>query len=106
MLAEAAAYPDDYSYVIYRLRAAARWHDGKPVTPEDVIFSFDAFKANSPMYNAYYRHIVKCEKIGERDLKFVFDAPGNRELPSIAGEVPVLAKHWWKARMRKATSAT
>ncbi len=98
MLAEAAAYPDDYSYVIYRLRAAARWHDGKPVTPEDVIFSFDAFKANSPMYNAYYRHIVKCEKIGERDLKFVFDAPGNRELPSIAGEVPVLAKHWWEGK--------
>ena len=98
LLAEAAAYPDDYSYVIYRLRAAARWHDGKPVTPEDVIFSFDAFKANSPMYNAYYRHIVKCEKIGERDLKFVFDAPGNRELPSIAGEVPVLAKHWWEGK--------
>lgn len=98
LLAEAASYPDDYSWVIYRLRPEARWHDGKPVTPEDVIFSFDAFKANSPMYNAYYRHIVKCEKIGERDLKFVFDAPGNRELPSIAGEVPVLAKHWWEGK--------
>src|SRR6185437_9064257 len=49
LLADAAAYPDDFSYVIYRLNAAARWHDGKPVTPEDVIFSFDAFKKNSPM---------------------------------------------------------
>ncbi|MHC2433452.1 extracellular solute-binding protein [Bradyrhizobium sp. USDA 4451] len=97
LLAETAAYPDDFSYVIYRLRAAARWHDGKPVTPEDVIFSFDAFKTNSPMYNAYYRHIVKCEKTGERDVKFTFDAPGNRELPSIAGEVPVLPRHWWEA---------
>ena len=46
LLAEAAAYPDDFSYVIYRLNAAARWHDGKPVTPDDVIFSFDAFKKN------------------------------------------------------------
>jgi microcin C transport system substrate-binding protein len=96
LLAEAAAYPDDFSYVIYRLRAAARWHDGKPVTPDDVIFSFDALKKNSPMYSAYYRHIVKCEKIGDREIKFVFDSAGNRELPSIAGELPVLPKHWWE----------
>jgi microcin C transport system substrate-binding protein len=96
LLAEAAAYPDDFSYVIYRLNAAARWHDGKPVTPDDVIFSFEAFKKNSPMYSAYYRHIVKCEQAAGRDVKFTFDRPGNRELPSIAGEVPVLPKHWWE----------
>ncbi|MEA2819145.1 MAG: microcin transport system substrate-binding protein [Bradyrhizobium sp.] len=96
LLAEAAAYPDDFSYVIYRLRAAARWHDGKPVTPDDVIFSFDVLKKNSPLYSAYYRHIVKCERSGEREVKFIFDSPGNRELPSIAGELPVLPKHWWE----------
>ena len=111
LLAEAAAYPDDFSYVIYRLNAAARWHDGKPVTPDDVIFSFDAFKKNSPMYSAYYRHIVKCEQAGERDVKFTFDGPGNRELPSIAGEVPVLPKHWWEGtdaqgRKRDVTATT
>lgn len=98
LLADAAAYPDDYSWVIYRLRAAARWHDGKPVTPEDVIYSFDALKNNSPMYSAMYRHIVKCEKSGEREVRFTFDAPGNRELPSIAGEVQVMPKHWWEGR--------
>ncbi len=80
----------------YRLRSAARWHDGKPVLPEDVVFSFDALKKNSPMYSAYYQHIVKCEQVGERDVKFTFDAPGNRELPMIAGEVYVLPKHWWE----------
>jgi len=111
LLADAAAYPDDFSYVIYRLNPAARWHDGKPVIPEDVIFSFDAFKANSPMYNAYYRHIVKCEKIGDREVKFTFDMPGNRELPSIAGEVPVLPRHWWEGadaqgRKRDVTATT
>jgi microcin C transport system substrate-binding protein len=111
LLAEAAAYPDDFSYVIYRLNAAARWHDGKRVTPDDVIFSFDAFKKNSPMYSAYYRHIVKCEQAGERDVKFTFDGPGNRELPSIAGEVPVLPKHWWEGtdaqgRKRDVTATT
>jgi microcin C transport system substrate-binding protein len=110
-LAEAAAYPDDFSYAIYRLRAEARWHDGKPVTPDDVVFSFDALKKNSPMYSAYYRHIVKCEQAGERDVKFTFDMPGNRELPAIAGEFPVLPKHWWEAtdaqgRKRDVTATT
>ena len=96
LLAEAAAHPDDFSYVIYRLRANARWHDGKPVTPADVIFSFDALKKNSPMYSAYYVHITKCEQVGDRDVKFTFDGPGNRELPLIAGEVTVFPKHWWE----------
>jgi microcin C transport system substrate-binding protein len=95
-LAEAAAFPDDFSYVIYRLRPAARWHDGKPVTADDVIFSFEAFKKNSPMYSSYYRHIVKCEKVGERDVKFTFDGPGNRELPTITGQLIILPKHWWE----------
>jgi microcin C transport system substrate-binding protein len=96
LLAEAAAYPADYSWAIYRLHSSARWHDGKPVTPEDAVFSFNALKKNSPMYSAYYQHIVKCEKVGEREIKFTFDSPGNRELPSIAGELPVLPRHWWE----------
>ena len=52
LLAEAVSYPDDRSSVTYRLRANARWHDGKPVTPDDVIFSFDTFKTNSPHLTA------------------------------------------------------
>jgi microcin C transport system substrate-binding protein len=97
LLAEAAAYPEDFTWVTYRLRKEARWHDGKPVTPSDVIFSFDTLKKNSPAYSAYYRHIVRCEQTGERELKFVFDSPGNRELPSIAGEIQVLPRHWWES---------
>jgi microcin C transport system substrate-binding protein len=96
LLAEAAAFPDDRSYVIYRLRSEPRWHDGKPITPDDVIFSFDALKKNSPMFSAYYRHIVKCEQVGPRDIKFTFDGPGNRELPVIAGELTIFPKHWWE----------
>ena len=82
--------------VTYRLRANARWHDGKPVTPEDVIFSFHAFKDNSPQLGAYYRHVTKAEKTGEREITFTFDGPGNRELPQIVGQLPVLPKHWWE----------
>ncbi|WP_375786744.1 extracellular solute-binding protein [Bradyrhizobium sp. Pha-3] len=95
-LAESATYPDDFSYVIYRLRPQAKWHDGAPVTADDVIFSLDAFKKHHPMYSAYYSHVVRAEKIGDRDVKFVFDMPGNRELPQIVGELTVLPKHWWE----------
>ena len=95
-LAETAQHPDDFSWVTYRLRKEARWHDGKPVTPEDVIFSLETFKKQSPMYASYYRHVVKAEKVGEGEVKFTFDAPGNRELPTIVGELTVLPKHWWE----------
>jgi microcin C transport system substrate-binding protein len=95
-LAEAVSHPEDFSWVTYRLRAQAKWHDGKPVTPDDVIFSLDAFKKYHPQYSAYYRHVVKAEKVGERDIKFTFDAPGNRELPQIVGQLTVLPKHWWE----------
>src|SRR5881275_810376 len=48
------------------------------------------------MYGSYYRHVVKTEKLGERDIKFTFDSPGNRELPTIVGELIVLPKHYWE----------
>lgn len=95
-LAEAASYPDDFSYVVYRLRPQAKWHDGAPVTPEDVIFSLDAFKTHHPMFSAYYSHVVRAEKLSDREVKFVFDMPGNRELPQIVGQLTILPKHWWE----------
>jgi microcin C transport system substrate-binding protein len=95
LLAEAASHPDDFSWVTYRLRNEARWHDARPVTPEDVIFSIEVLKKYSPFYASYYRHVAKVEKTGERDIKFTFDTPGNRELPTIVGELLVLPKHYW-----------
>jgi microcin C transport system substrate-binding protein len=111
LLAEAISFPDDRSSVTYRLRGNTRWHDGQPVTPEDVIFSMDAFKNNSPQLAAYYRHVTKVEKSGERDVTFVFDAPGNRELPQIVGQLTILPKHWWegtdaKGRKRNVAETT
>ncbi len=96
LIAEAARYPDDHSWATYRLRADAKWHDGKPITPDDVIFSFNAFKQYNPQRAAYYRHVTKVEQTGEREITFRFDAPGNRELPQIVGELYVLPKHWWE----------
>jgi microcin C transport system substrate-binding protein len=96
VLAEAVRYPPDYSSVTYRLRAEARWHDGKPVTPADVIFSFTTLKANSPQYAFYYKNVDKAEETGPREITFTFSEKGNRELPQIVGQIPVLPKHWWE----------
>jgi microcin C transport system substrate-binding protein len=96
LIAEAVRYPDDFSAASYRLRAEAKWHDGQPITPDDVIFSFNAFRKLSPQLSAYYRHVTKVEKTGEREITFTFDGPGNRELPQIVGQLSILPKHWWE----------
>jgi microcin C transport system substrate-binding protein len=96
LIAEALSYPDDFSAVTYRLRPQAKWHDGMPVTTDDVIFSFDSYKKHSPQSAAYYRHVVKAEQTGDREVTFTFDGPGNRELPQIVGQLTILPKHWWE----------
>ncbi len=98
LLAEAIRVAPDLGSVSYRLREGARWHDGKPVTPEDVIWSFEAFKANSPLYAAYYQNVAKAEATGPREVTFTFSETGNRELPQIVGQLRVLPKHWWTAK--------
>ncbi len=96
LVADGVSFAPDFSWAAYRLRPQAKWHDGMPITPEDVIFSFEAQKKNSPQLSAYYRHVAKVEKTGDREVTFTFDAPGNRELPQIIGELTVLPQHWWQ----------
>lgn len=95
LLAEAVKYPPDWSSVTYRLRKEARWHDGKPVTPEDVVWTFENLVKLNPNQRFYYQHVTKAEVTGEREVTFTFDGPGNRELPQIVGQITVLPKHWW-----------
>ena len=96
LLAESISFPDDISKVTFRLRAEANWADGKPVTPEDVVFSFDKAKELNPLQAAYYAHVVSAEKTGEREVTFLFDENNNRELPQILGQILVLPQHWWE----------
>lgn len=95
LIAEGLSYPADFSSVTYRLRKEARWQDGTPITPDDVVWSFDVITKNSPGQAFYYRHVKDVQKTGERDVTFTFDQGGNRELPQIVGEMMVLPKHWW-----------
>ncbi len=96
LLADALRYPDDYAWVEYRLNPDARWHDGTPITAEDVVWSFDKLKEINPSQAFYYRHVTKAETVDDRTIRFDFDAPGNRELPHIVGQIPVLPKAWWE----------
>ncbi|NUS67560.1 MAG: ABC transporter substrate-binding protein, partial [Ensifer adhaerens] len=96
LLAEGVSYPDDISSATFRLRAEAKWADGKPVTPEDVVFSFEKVKEHNPLLSNYYRHVVSAEKTGDRDVTFRFDEKNNHEMPNILGQFPIVPKHWWE----------
>jgi len=95
LIAEAVSHPANFASTSFRLRAAARHHDGTPITVEDVIYSFEAYKKHNPFVGAFYSHVVKVEQSGEREVTFTFDAPGNQELPVILGSLRVLPRHWW-----------
>ncbi|MFS8036970.1 extracellular solute-binding protein [Xanthobacter sp. AM11] len=95
LIAQGVSYPADFSSATYRLRVDARWHDGAPITPADVVFSFEALTKNNPNQKFYYSHVVKAEQTGPRDVTFTFDQSGNRELPQIVGQLTILPKHWW-----------
>ncbi len=97
LIAEAMRFPEDYSWVEYRLNPEARWHDGMPITAEDVVWSFEKATEINPSQSFYYRHVEKAEDVGDNTVRFTFDAPGNRELPHIVGQLLILPKHWWSA---------
>lgn len=95
-LAEWVTYPEDFSSVTYKLRDNARWHDGKPVTPEDVIFSLDILKEHNPLYSQYYKNVTKAEQTGDNEITFTFDEKNNRELPLIVGQLTIFPKHFYE----------
>ncbi len=97
LIAESVSHPDDFSSAIFKLRPEAKFHDGKEITPEDVVWSFETLKANLPTKAAYYKNVIKAEKTGDHQVTFTFDQKNNRELPSIVGELVVMPKHWWTA---------
>ena len=95
-LAESVEIPDDFSWVAYTLDKRARWHDGSPITVDDVIFSFETIKSKGhPFYQHYFKSIASAEKAGERRIKFSFSGDLNRELPHITSQIPVFSKAWY-----------
>ncbi len=104
LLAESVSHPDDYSSVTFKLRPGAKWHDGTRVTPEDVIWTFETLKVTSPAIAFYYADVEFAEKLSPLEVRFTFAVSGNRELPQIVGQLPVLPKHYWESRDFNATT--
>ena len=94
LLADSVETDDARTFVTFTINPAARFADGKPVTPEDVIFSWELLRDKGrPNYRTYYVKAIKAEKIGARGVRFDLTGSDDRELPLILGLMPVLAKH-------------
>ena len=98
LIAEWASYPADFSSVTFKLREGAHWHDGTPITPDDVIYSLEVNKAANPRMALYYKNVSHAEATGPNEVTFNFDVKGNRELPMIMGQLTILPKHYWTGK--------
>ena len=99
LIAKSVEVPADLSYATFTLRPEARFHDGSPVTADDVIWTFETLKNDgAPFYRFYYKNIAQAVKLGPHKVKFEFTGPPNRELPQITGQLPVMSKKWWSTR--------
>ncbi|PPR47641.1 MAG: Oligopeptide-binding protein AppA [Alphaproteobacteria bacterium MarineAlpha5_Bin9] len=97
LIAETIEWPDDRSWVAFTLRDEARWHDGKKITADDVIWTFNTLmEKGHPFYNFYYGDVVDVIKENNLKVKFIFKGNTNKELVLIVGQLPVLPKHYWE----------
>ncbi len=96
LIAESAAIASDRSSVEFVIRKEARWHDGTPITPDDVVFSFNTLKdKGDPTYKILFTPVKSAEKTGERSVKFIFADTTNRELPTLASQLPIISKAYY-----------
>jgi peptide/nickel transport system substrate-binding protein len=93
LIARRIATDSARSFVIFELDPAARFSDGKPITPDDVLFSWQLLRDKGrPNHRTYYSKVTKAQAIGSNAVRF--DLPGDdRELPLILGLMAVLPKH-------------
>lgn len=99
VVAETVSYPEDYAWAEFTIRDAARWHDGRPITPEDVIFSLQILKTQgSPQYRANYADVAGAQKTGPHSVRFTFDGSDKRGTLYTTAQMPLLPKHFWEGR--------
>jgi microcin C transport system substrate-binding protein len=99
LIAESLEVPEDRSWVAFNLNPAAKFHDGQPVTAEDVVWSFETLKEKgAPFYAFYWGDVSEVRATSPHRVLFVFGETSNLELPLILGQLPVLPKHFWDGR--------
>lgn len=104
-IAETVEMPEDRSWVVFNLRKEAKWNDGKPLTADDVVWTFNTLvKDGAPFYHAYYATVKDVVAENAHRVKFTFSETGNRELPLILGEMVVLPRHYYEKHDFAATT--
>ncbi|HYD19314.1 MAG TPA: extracellular solute-binding protein [Patescibacteria group bacterium] len=105
LVAESIEVAPDRSWISFHLRDEAKFHDGRPMTAEDVKYSYEMYRAHgAPVRRRVYGLITKVEIKGPRDIKFTFGPGYDRECVMILAMMPVLPKHYWdKADLTKTT---
>ncbi|WP_052383945.1 extracellular solute-binding protein [Litchfieldella xinjiangensis] len=99
LLAKGIRLDPERHWIEFDLRPEARFHDGEPVTAEDVVFSFNLLREQgNPFYGAYYADVESAEALDTHTVRFNFSNNGSRELPLIVGQLPILPKHYWQDR--------
>ncbi len=105
LLAETIEWPDDRSWVSFTLRNEAYWHDGKKITADDVVWTFNTLmEKGHPFYKYYYGDVKEVIKEQENKVRFNFTTNTNKELVLIVGQLPVLPKHYWENKNFEETS--
>ncbi len=101
LIAETIEMPEDRSWVAFNLRSEAKWHDGKPITADDVVWTFHTLlEKGTPFFKAYYGDVEEVMAESPQRIIFKLAKVGgevNAELPLIVGQLPVLPKHYWTA---------
>ncbi|HVY52049.1 MAG TPA: extracellular solute-binding protein, partial [Devosia sp.] len=98
LIASALAFPPDISSTTFKINPKARWQDGTPVTPQDVVWSFEEEMKLNPNMQQYYQDVSKAEVTAPDEVTFTFSTTNNRELPVILGQLLVLPQHWWEGK--------
>ena len=94
LIAQSVELPEDRSAITFHLRPEARFSDGAPITPEDVLFSHEMLKQKGwPYHRSHYSKVESAEKVSAHAVRFTFGAAGDREIPMILGLMPILPKH-------------
>ncbi len=94
LLAETVEWDEDRTFIQFNLNPKAKWSDGQPVTPEDVMFSFELLRDKGRVpFSSRLNLVSKMEKVGDHSVRFTFNDKADRETPMIFGLFPILPKH-------------
>jgi peptide/nickel transport system substrate-binding protein len=94
LLAQRVSTDEARTHVVFELDSKAQFADGRPVLPEDVLFSWRLLRDKGrPNHRSYYSKVTRAEKVGEYSVRFDFGGEPDRELPLILGLMPVLPRH-------------